>query len=175
MCGSSASCAYGRAGSVNGMFSPRGSLRKCVGFRIGARMPPPADDPRQKRDEDHQQDHDLDVLVDARNVASQEIPDEEHVPDPAHSADDVVLHVSAVLHLPNSSHDWHKGANDRHESSEDDGEAAVFLIERMSAIEMLLVEEEGILASEQPGPGGDTYGVPNRIAENRCDRQQKAE
>src|SRR5258708_10657777 len=152
MCGSSAWCAYGRAGSVNGMFSPRGSLGKGVGFRVRRPMSPPADDPRQKRDEDHQQDHDLDVLVDARNVASQEIPDEEHAPDPGHSADDVVLHVSAVLHFPHSSHDFHKKANDRHESSEDDGEGPVLPIETTNALEMLFGVAGGILSRQKPRP-----------------------
>src|SRR4051812_44479966 len=158
------------------MMSPRGSLRP--DSRIVRRyvaMPPPADDPRQQGHEDHQQDHGLDVLVDSGNVAAQEIADEQHAPDPEHAADNVVLHVAAVLPFPNSSYEPDKSADDGHKSRKDDGAAAVLLVKRVSAVEMLLVEQQRIFASEQPRPGRRTDSVPGRVADDRRYREEEAE
>src|SRR5688572_9582235 len=73
-------------------------------------------DPRQNREEDNDDDHLLDVLVDARYVPPEEIADEQHAPDPHDAADDVVEDEIARPHLRRPRHDRRKRANDRHES-----------------------------------------------------------
>src|SRR5512141_378679 len=118
MCGSSASYPYGRAGSVNAIVfllwfavgRPGEGARELL--RCARRLPLPSshptDDPRQERDQDDKNDHGLDVPVDPRNVATQEVTDEQHTPDPADTADQVEKRVATVSHLRHTGHDWHK-------------------------------------------------------------------
>src|SRR5678810_1212985 len=103
MWGSSASYAYGSAGSENAMVflswcgsqaagrdRGAGPRLACRAFRLSFPAPHPADDARQQRNEDHDDDHRLDVPVDARNVAPQEVTDKQHAPDPADAPHDVI-------------------------------------------------------------------------------------
>src|SRR2546423_13344028 len=101
---------------------------------------PPSDDARQNRQEYHAENRDLDVVADARNVAAQEIADEQHRPNPRQTADDVVNRVATVLHLPHTGHDRHKGEDDGHEARKNDRLSTISLVKRASALEMLAVE-----------------------------------
>src|SRR6185312_12421498 len=112
----------------------------------------PADDSRKERDQHDEHDDRLDVLVDTRNVAAQEIADEQHPPDPPQSTDDVVERVLAVSHLRHTRHDGDERTDDRHETSNDDGFSPVTLVELVGAVEMLLVEQQRILTREEARP-----------------------
>src|SRR5215471_6798722 len=121
-------------------------------FPSRASRPPatqPSDDTWQKREKDHDEDYELDMVADSRNVAAQEISDEQHRPDPRQSPDDVVHGVPAVLHLPHASYDRHESPNNGHESRENDGLTAVTLIERMRALQVLPIEQERTLTREK--------------------------
>src|SRR5688572_23984872 len=83
---------------------------------VGPAFFDPPNDPRQNREEDNDDDHLLDVLVDARDVPPEEIADEQHAPDPHDAADDVVEDEIAIPHLRRTSHHRRKSADDRHES-----------------------------------------------------------
>src|SRR4051812_45059608 len=115
------------------------------------------------------------MLVNSRNVAAQEISDEQHTPDPTESTDNVVNRVTPVSHLPNSGHDRHECAYDRHESRNDDGLAAVSFIELVGASEMLLVEQQRIFTREQLRAGRLADRIADGVSKDRRDGQQESE
>src|SRR5688572_4160693 len=121
----------------------------------------PVDDSGQDRQE-HDNDNDkLDVLVDPRNVAAQEIPGEEHAPDPEQPARHIIEDEAPVLHLADAGHDRGKSPDDRHETRNDDGLATVALVEVLGPVQVALVEQQRILA----GKDARAAGPADRITE----------
>src|SRR5688572_13339704 len=181
MCGSSASNAYGRAGSVWGIVQLRGmkSPRLVVGgltdvwLLLPPALPPPRNDARQDGKEDHYDDDKFDVLVDARNVATEEVSREEHAPDPQRAADDVVDREHPVVHLGNPGHERREGADDWHEARKHDRLGAVLDIEVVRALDVLFLEEEGIVPDEDLWPGYASEPVVHCVAEDRRDIQRE--
>jgi len=115
------------------------------------------------------------VVADARNVAAQEIAYEQHRPNPRQTADDVVKRLATVLHLPHTGHDRHKGADDGHEARKNDRLSTMSLVKRVSALEMLAVEEQRILTSEQPRAGNLPDIIADAVAQDRRNREQGPE
>src|SRR5688572_21658437 len=85
----------------------------------GTALPPPADDPGQDREENHDQHHDLDVLVDSGNISSEEIPGEQHAPYPEDRSDDADDQELAVRHPAHAGHHRGERPDDWHELRED--------------------------------------------------------
>src|SRR3954469_2329886 len=134
MCGSSAPKSYGSGGSVNAIsfscvffLGPTRSLigadehSDLAGFDCGIRVAPRAlrpvssDETRQNRDENDEDHHYLDVLVDARNIAAKKVSDPEHAPDPEYRTEDVECDELSELHSSDAGDHRRKRADDRHE------------------------------------------------------------
>ena len=69
-----------------------------------------------------------------------------------HGTDDVVARECTARHLSHTRHKRHKGADEGHEAGDDDGDAAMALVERVRGVESLLVEEAALLPLEHLGP-----------------------
>ena len=138
-------------------------------------MPPPADDAGKNRDEDHEKNDNLDVLIDARNISSQEIPGEQHAPYPEKRAEHADRKKNPIWHLSRAGNDGSESSDDWHELREDDRLASMLFVERARIQKMFLVEEKRALSLENSGAGGVTDEIPARISANRCRMEQDAE
>src|SRR6185503_5904449 len=83
--------------------------------------------------------------------------------------------VPAVLHLPHTGYDGYERPHDGHESGNDDGLAAVAVVELSGADQMLLVEEQRIFSRKQVWTGRAADRVAGGVAKNRRDREQQPE
>src|SRR6185437_4492819 len=122
------------------------------GHRGRAALPHPTDEPRQEREQDHDSDDDINMLVDARDVAAQEVSDEEHAPYPAQSAQHIVRNEVPVAHVGNTRHHWSERPDDGHEPCEHDRLAAMLLIELMGTVEVLLLKNNEFSRVKMCGP-----------------------
>ena len=100
---------------------------------------------------DDRQDHQGEVVLDERQVAEQVAGDgaEDH---PGHAADDVVAHELAVAHGAQAGDERGEGADDRHESGEDDRLAAVLLVELVRVGQVLRLDQPEPLVGEESRP-----------------------
>jgi len=107
-------------------------------------------DHRHHRDQNDRDDNQREVLLDKLVVAEPVAAENKHR-DPGNAAHDVVDDELGVVHRPDAGHKRRERPHDRHEASDNDRLAAVFLVEGVRAIEMLLLEEAEI-AAERLGP-----------------------
>src|SRR5687767_8533552 len=189
MCGSSAAKSYGKAGSVCAMSAVSGPIVNCGrrgrrsdvgrcgtgGDRGAPAFLPPVDDPRQNRQEDHHENNLFDVPIDPGHPAAEEVAGEQHGPYPEQAAEDVVEHEVPIPHLGDPRHDRRKRANDWHESRENDRLATMLFVELVGPVQVLLVEEAGVLPGEDAGTGLSPDVVADLVARDRGDRKEKAE
>src|SRR4051812_43078491 len=77
--------------------------------------PDTADDAGQDRNEHHDHHDDLDVLIDARNIVTEEIPDAEHAPDPGKGTQDIGDEECSKGHAGNTRGNRGEGADHGHE------------------------------------------------------------
>src|ERR1700722_818002 len=96
MWGSSASKAYGRGGRVKAMAFRSPGLQRGRGWCVP--FAPPADEPGQDREENHPDDHEVNVLGHARDPLAEEKSEEQHAPDPRGAAEDAECEEFAVVH-----------------------------------------------------------------------------
>src|SRR5574340_281985 len=142
----------------------------CLVWRISmgrASLPQPGDRAGEQRQRDHDGDHDVDVPVHPGNVAPQEVADEQHAPHPGQPAHHVVGDEVAIAHLRHPCHHRRERPNDRHEPCEHDRLPPVLLVERMSAIQVLLVEEQRLLTREDARARAAADRVPHRVPGDR--------
>jgi hypothetical protein len=123
------------------------------------------------RDGDDRQDHDREVLADDRDVAEEEAGQHEQ-PDPENRSHHIVGEESAVAHRPDPGHERREGADDRNEPRQDDRLAAVLLVERVRAVEVLLLEKPDVpLECPRADRGADP--VVHRVAQDRRNGEQQ--
>jgi len=110
------------------------------------------------------------VLLHDRHVAEQVAHRcQAHHPD--QRTDHVVGGEGGAVHLGPARHEGREGANKRHETRQDDRDAAVLFIEAVGGVEGLAVEPARVLPLEHLGPDGATNGVVDLIPQDRG-RQQ---
>jgi hypothetical protein len=123
----------------NGLWSSGGQ------FFPAARLPP-LDEDRQHRDEDNGDDDELEVFLHKGDVAEEETREGEqkHPNDPT---DEVVRDKVAIRHASDARHEGREGADDGHETGEEDGLAAVLLEEGVGFIEVFLLDPLDIIGA----------------------------
>jgi hypothetical protein len=84
----------------------------------------------------------MDIPVNIRDGFTQEIADRGHADDPSDPSHYVIEGKSTVPHVADSRYDGRKGAQDRHEPGEDNGYAAMAIVELFGADEMFFMKEE---------------------------------
>jgi len=132
-----------------------------------------ADDGGQQREDDHDGDDVVNALTDIGYGTAKKIAAENHGADPENAAENVVEQIAGIRHTGGAGDRRTKSANDGNEAGEDDGLAAVFFVEIVSAKEMATAEEKGILAAIYGGAGGATDPVADLVAENRAEHHGK--
>ena len=70
------------------------------------------------------------------------------------------------MHLAHPGHERRERADNGHEAGDDDGLAAVFLVELMGLVQVALLEYLGIGIAEQPPPEVMPDGIVARIAQD---------
>jgi hypothetical protein len=143
--------------------------------RHDAALSPPADDSWKNRDEDHEKNDNLDVLIDARNISSQEIPGEQHAPYPEKRAEHTDREEHAIWHLRCSCDNGRESSDDWHELREHDRLTSMLFVELARTQKVFLVEEKRALSLENSGTGCMTDEIPAGISANRRSMQQDAE
>jgi hypothetical protein len=129
-------------------------------------LPPPTDNAGEDRQKDHRNDNQLDVLGDARDFGAEEVSEHEHAPDPRRPPEYAERQKSSVIHLADPGHEWRECPDDRHESREHDGFRPVFDIKLVRALDVLLLEEQGIFAREDARAGQPTDPVVGIVPKN---------
>src|SRR5437879_2776509 len=74
---------------------------------------------------------------------------QDHGADPEDAAKNVEEQIAGIRHVRNAGYGRAERANDRYKAGEDDGAAAIFFVEVMSALELASPEEERIFAAIQ--------------------------
>ena len=133
-------------------------------------LPHDLNDSGQQGDENNRHDQNLEVFLDERQVAKEVsgIAKQGH---PEGPADHVVHHEIIVMHLAHARHERGERPDNRHEPGDDDGLAAIFLIELMRLFQMAPLEDLGVGIVEQPLPEEMADHVIAGIAENRRGEQ----
>jgi hypothetical protein len=108
------------------------------------------EDARQDRDEDDQQDHRCEVVLDDGQVA-EEVAGRHQKPDPEQGADDAEAEEAAVGQPADAADEGHEGAHHGHEAGDDDGLGSVLFHEGMGAIQVFPLQEAAALEPEHPG------------------------
>ena len=70
--------------------------------------------------------------------------------------------------LRQSSHDRDESPHDRHETRNDERLATVLRVEFLGTVEVLLLEEQGVVAGEQARPGSSADPVAQGVADDGC-------
>ena len=99
-------------------------------------MPDVLDNGRHDGDHDDRDDDQAEVVLHDGQVA-EEVTGEHTDEHPRDPADDVVGEELRVRHRPDARHKRRKGPDNRHEARDDDGLAAVLLVERMRLPQVL--------------------------------------
>ena len=128
-------------------------------------------DGRDQRHHDYADDDERQVLLDPRDVAEQ-IPRIDQRRDPEYGADDVEAQEAAVRHARDPGEERREGPDDRHETADDDRDAAVFVVERLRLAQVLLPEPARIRPLEDFRADVASDRVVGRIAEDRRDHEQ---
>jgi hypothetical protein len=108
----------------------------------------------------------VEVVRDDRD-APEEVAPEEEAEHPEDAARDVEDGEARVRHPADACHEGRERADDRDEACQDDGLAAVPLVERLRAQEVLPVEPARRLAREDLRTHPKADGVVDRVAEHR--------
>src|SRR5262249_42473233 len=152
---------------------PRRSLP--ASLRTARRLPLPAlakvRHQRGHQRDDDDADHDpRQVVLDPRDIPEEEtrVGERAH---PCRGAHDVVAEELAISHLPRGGEEGGEGAHDRQKAADDDGEAAVFFVEAMRALEVLRLEpapEPGFMRlMESLGTDVMADRIVDRVTEDR--------
>lgn len=130
--------------------------------------------PRAKDADDggHQGKHDdngddvMDALADVGNRAAQGVTAENHGADPENSSKNVEGKIARIRHLRRAGDRGTERSNDGNEARENDGAAAIFFIEIMSALKVAAAEEKRVLAAVECSARGAADPVADLIAHN---------
>ncbi|BBG28987.1 regulator of polyketide synthase expression [Zymobacter palmae] len=129
-------------------------------------------DGRQDRHHDDADNHQLEIALNPRGPTKEvaRIGQQQH---PHHRPNDVIGQESAIAHAPHARHERRKGAHDGHETSNDDGLAAVAFIERLRAFQMLALEQLGIRVAKQLFTKEMPDGIVDRIPQHSSAQHQQ--
>ena len=114
----------------------------------------------------------LDERRDRRDEADQ-VAEHREPEAPQDRADEVVERVAPPRHVADAGSDRGEGAHDRHEPGEDDGEPAVFLEERVRAVDVLLAEQARVFPLEDRRTALVADVVPDLAAEERGETDEQ--
>ena len=146
--------------------------------RTGRVRPAPAgphhlDDHRQHGEEHDQDQHQLDVGLDERELA-EPVPEQGHPRRPGHTTDHRVGQVPARVHPAHAGHDRDERAHDRHEPAEHDRPVAVAVEELLGLDDVVRLEQPRPRLVEHRRPGGPAHPVAGGVAQHRSPHQQGA-
>src|SRR6266566_3579007 len=100
---------------------------------------------------------------------------QDHGADPEDAAKNVEEQIAGIRHFRSASYRRAERANDRYKAGEDDGAAAIFFVEVMSALEMASPKKQRIFAAIQSGACRAADPIANLItydsAEHHRDKQ----
>ena len=99
---------------------------------------------RNQREQHDHRDDPVNLPVNVRHRAAEEVAEQDHAADPEEAAEDVVAQIATVRHFRSAGHRRAERADDRNEAGEDYGLAAMMLVESVGALEMLALEEARI-------------------------------
>ncbi len=104
------------------------------------------------RDEDNGHEHDGEVVLDEGQIA-EEIPAEGKQRRPQQAAKDVEADEVAVGHASHTGYEGGKGADDGDEARQEDGDAAVLLVESVGTIQVFFLEEARVFGEDARADG----------------------
>jgi hypothetical protein len=133
--------------------------------------PETADDTGQQGNEHHDDDDDLDMPVDSRDVVPEEVANPQHTPHPSDGAEHIVREKFAEFHPAHAGDYRRKRPDNGHELRDHDCRVPVPFLKFPGADSMLLVEEEAVFPIENPGAGGATDEITERIAYDCSERE----
>lgn len=136
-------------------------------------VPHSMNDGGHERHDDNPQNDQREVLLDRLN-SSKEVaaPDEQQ--HPHDSTENVIEEEDRIRHVRNARDERNDRAEHREEAGEDDGFAAVLVIEAFGGSEILQAENFPVLF-EHPPAEQSAQPVIARIAEDRCDAEEHRE
>ena len=120
---------------------------------------------KQTRHENHRPDDRAQVVFDPGEVAKQ-VTGTAQADHPNESTDDVVGRELAAAHVGDAGDKRRKGANERHEARQDDGDAAVAFVKVMRLVKRAFVEEAGVFPLKHLGPEVTADGEVALVAQN---------
>jgi hypothetical protein len=94
---------------------------------------------------DDQHDRFFNVLFDEWDL-SKEVAEQTHADDPANPSHNVESEELAVVHLRNAGDNGSKGPGERHETSQDNSDPAVFVVKRLCGEQTLAIEKPRLRA-----------------------------
>src|SRR5947209_11513735 len=150
--------------------------------RLAELLPRPRHQARRDRQQHHQDDYLLDVVLHLEVIAEerlehrvehrrQGVAEQDHARHPADAAEDVEEHEPAVVHPADASDHWGEGADDRHEPGQHYRLAAVPLVEGLGRQQVVLAEPERLLTGEDLRPGLEADPVADAVTDDRRDAQ----
>src|SRR6185503_6554940 len=96
------------------------------------------------RDQDDSDGNETEILFDERDGAG-EVAEQTEAPDPQEPSGYVEREKARVAHAPDARDERRECAHDRHEPGEDDGLAAVHLVEALRPQEVLALQPSTVL------------------------------
>lgn len=130
------------------------------------------DSGRQHGEDNDAQDNGDEVAVDIRNEAAQVVAGQRDADPPGQAADDVIGNELGIGHAPHPGEYGGKRPDDRHEAGQDNGLAAVLLVELLGALEVMFMEEQRFLPLEDLPAHPVAEPIAHRVA---CDGGDKGD
>ena len=115
----------------------------------------------------------MNALANVGNQVTEKIATQNHASYPQDAARYVVSEITGVRHGGGAGHGGTKGSNDRDESGEDDGLAAVLFVEISRAFEMASFEEERVFAFIKRSAGSAPNPVANLITHDGAEHRRE--
>ena len=110
-------------------------------------MAQPGDDAGQDGDDDDGEHHQRQILAHHRQVA-EEVTGQHEQPDPEQAAGEAEGQKAGIGHVSDAGHEWREGAQDRQEAGEQNGLAAVAVVEVAGTVEVLAIEQPRVGVAE---------------------------
>jgi len=130
------------------------------------------EDDGEEGNEDDGNDDGEEVLIHVWDDGTQEESKNRDSDAPQQGTDDVVAYERRVLHRADASKYGCKSAHHRYEARKNNGAGAVFLVERLSTLEVLLVQEEAAGLLKEASAVASTKPVACRVAQYGSDDDQ---
>src|SRR5579872_6221659 len=124
----------------------------------------------QNREKNHSRDYPVNLLLDVRDFLAEREADHHHTTHPEDTAENVVREVSRIAHPRGPSHGRAERPDYGNEPREDNCLAAVLVVKRLRAFQMLLLEEPRIFSPVEVHAGLAPDEIPELVAGNRAER-----